>query len=447
MQAEPNDNINSEPMDPDADVWAFVDQQITGEYWQELIRKNTQYKKNKQIKNVEAYLQSVVLARITGIIKERITDIIGGSLTDLKEHIESQLPEHWDWANHGSEWHIDHIIPLKYSKTGKFDLEEILSRFNYKNHQPLHRKENIEKGNHYVGPYQPNYRKKCKTCRQNSISNEIDPNCLLCRVKQINDPRAKKEVIAAHSRDLMTLGKDIEAKEVQAVVDAPELTEGEIVDLENGKPKADPAAIKKYFLRQCYDYAGAITPIIAKTYGNAHMKALYQIRKNMRLLTNDDTIIPEDIPKTFAHLSEHQVRLDMQNRCGLSYDNITGILDFNRDVICAKLLHMFGLQLGSKRTLTKEEMVKVFTDNENANHKWIDANKGIICTEFNVKRVTLPTPGDKNYLRIMLDFINGKLKSRYGVAIKLISRHSTTYHLEDMCEKLFAPNLQIPDQT
>ena len=53
-----------------------------------------------------------------------------------------------NWDNYGNEWHIDHIVPVKYSKPS---LEDIIDRLHYRNTQPLWASENISKGNRYIG--------------------------------------------------------------------------------------------------------------------------------------------------------------------------------------------------------------------------------------------------------------------------------------------------------
>ena len=52
------------------------------------------------------------------------------------------------WENYGSEWHIDHIVPLKYDNP---TLEQTIERLHYTNTQPLWATENISKGNRYIG--------------------------------------------------------------------------------------------------------------------------------------------------------------------------------------------------------------------------------------------------------------------------------------------------------
>lgn len=54
------------------------------------------------------------------------------------------------WDNHG-EWHIDHIIPIKYMPDGVAPtIEEVYRRLHYTNTQPLWAEDNLSKGNRYI---------------------------------------------------------------------------------------------------------------------------------------------------------------------------------------------------------------------------------------------------------------------------------------------------------
>ena len=69
---------------------------------------------------------------------------------ELKAHIEAQFQQGMSWKNYG-EWHIDHIIPIKYKQDGKIPtLEEVVQRLHYTNAQPLWAYENLSKGNRYI---------------------------------------------------------------------------------------------------------------------------------------------------------------------------------------------------------------------------------------------------------------------------------------------------------
>ena len=69
------------------------------------------------------------------------------TIAEFKEHIEKQFKEGMTWDNHG-EWHIDHIIPLKYDNPS---LEELILRLHWENTQPLWATDNIAKGNRFIG--------------------------------------------------------------------------------------------------------------------------------------------------------------------------------------------------------------------------------------------------------------------------------------------------------
>lgn len=101
--------------------------------------------------NVEKYIQQIVLSRIYQLAKENIEEIIGGTLLQMKDHIEQQLPKNWTWDNHGYQWHIDHITPIKYKNMDKKpNFIEMIDRMKYKNCQPLYSEHNIKKSNKYI---------------------------------------------------------------------------------------------------------------------------------------------------------------------------------------------------------------------------------------------------------------------------------------------------------
>ena len=74
-------------------------------------------------------------------------EYLGCSIQHFKEHIEKQFTEGMTWDNHG-EWHIDHIIPLKYENP---TIEETIERLHWENTQPLWATDNIAKSNRYIG--------------------------------------------------------------------------------------------------------------------------------------------------------------------------------------------------------------------------------------------------------------------------------------------------------
>ena len=101
------------------------------------------------------HLASVVSCRVRKALKNnkemRSTVYLGCSIDALKKHIENQFVEGMSWENYGSEWHIDHKIPLKYHQDGKPPtLEKVGKRLHYLNTQPMWASENIAKGNRFI---------------------------------------------------------------------------------------------------------------------------------------------------------------------------------------------------------------------------------------------------------------------------------------------------------
>ena len=74
-------------------------------------------------------------------------EYLGCNIEELKIHIENQFLEGMTWDNYG-EWHIDHIIPLKYQNP---TLEETIERLHFSNTQPLWATDNLSKGNRFIG--------------------------------------------------------------------------------------------------------------------------------------------------------------------------------------------------------------------------------------------------------------------------------------------------------
>jgi hypothetical protein len=101
------------------------------------------------------HLRSIVSHRIYSSLQsnksKRSIEYLGCNIKDFKEHIESQFKEGMTWENHG-EWHIDHIVPIKYKEDGEAPtLEDTIERLHWSNTQPLWASENISKGNRFIG--------------------------------------------------------------------------------------------------------------------------------------------------------------------------------------------------------------------------------------------------------------------------------------------------------
>lgn len=105
--------------------------------------------KEKRKENIILKLSDGVSNLIRGSLKRRgytkdskTQEILGCTYIEFKDYIESKFEAGMSWSNYG-EWHIDHIIPISWSKTEK----EVYELNNYKNLQPLWKFENLSKGN------------------------------------------------------------------------------------------------------------------------------------------------------------------------------------------------------------------------------------------------------------------------------------------------------------
>lgn len=85
-------------------------------------------------------LRLVEIVRSSAISKSKT---LGYSASELREHLERKFKKGMTWDNYGSEWVVDHIIPVaEYDGTSASEMRECFSLFNL---QPLWKKENREK--------------------------------------------------------------------------------------------------------------------------------------------------------------------------------------------------------------------------------------------------------------------------------------------------------------
>lgn len=84
------------------------------------------------------------ITRLSGTHKHAKTfNLIGCSISALRVHLESQFVEGMSWQNYGSEWHVDHFVPISL-----FDLNDDLQQrqaFYFENLKPLWKADNHSK--------------------------------------------------------------------------------------------------------------------------------------------------------------------------------------------------------------------------------------------------------------------------------------------------------------
>jgi hypothetical protein len=110
------------------------------------------YTKDRCKKDSKFKLMRTIRARVNSAIFNKCTRSIkyaGCDIVLFKKWIEFQFEPQMNWDNHGSYWHIDHVVPVSaFNITNRY--EQFLC-FNWKNTQPLVKEENISKSDKILG--------------------------------------------------------------------------------------------------------------------------------------------------------------------------------------------------------------------------------------------------------------------------------------------------------
>jgi len=130
---------------------------------EKLLQKDRIYSKNVRRKNpihkIKENLRRRMLLALKAQSAEKTTsmnELLGCTIPIFKKHIANQFYKHpktgklMTWENHGLKtWHIDHLRALSHYDLTK--IKEQRKAFNYKNCAPKWAKENLSKGNRYIG--------------------------------------------------------------------------------------------------------------------------------------------------------------------------------------------------------------------------------------------------------------------------------------------------------
>jgi len=102
------------------------------------MKNDINFKLRKTISNS---LSKAIKNKTKKIRDKYLKDLIDYSIDDLRIHLEKQFVNSMSWENHGSYWHIDHIIPI--SKLGVTNQKT----WKLSNLQPLEKEINLRKNN------------------------------------------------------------------------------------------------------------------------------------------------------------------------------------------------------------------------------------------------------------------------------------------------------------
>ena len=115
------------------------------------------WRNKKRINDPAFKIHENIRARISLAIKSiktyktgSIENMFGCSRYHLIDHIESKFTAKMTWENHGSYWHLDHIIPV--SSFDLTDLKQCKQANHWTNLQPLEAAANIAKSNTMTKP-------------------------------------------------------------------------------------------------------------------------------------------------------------------------------------------------------------------------------------------------------------------------------------------------------
>jgi len=116
--------------------------------------------------------------KLKRVIRSRIISALYNKKKHTVEYLGCEIPEYLKWLlkndsnytleNRGSEWHIDHVIPLSH-----FNLEneeEQLIAFNWRNTMPLSCQENLSKNNKIIkSQIEQHYKNLVEYHKENNI--------------------------------------------------------------------------------------------------------------------------------------------------------------------------------------------------------------------------------------------------------------------------------------
>ena len=132
--------------------------QYNKQYNQNHPEYNKQWSKNRYQIDIMYRLNRIIRSAIKQSLKKNSLSknhrpwetLVGFTIQELKLHLEKQFDSNMNWNNHGTYWHLDHIIPLSSLKFSSVNDENFKFLWCLTNLQPLFGPENISKSNKFI---------------------------------------------------------------------------------------------------------------------------------------------------------------------------------------------------------------------------------------------------------------------------------------------------------
>jgi hypothetical protein len=113
-------------------------------------------KRNTPTKRLKAIMRTHLWKSLRGAkFYRHWEELVGYSIDSLKKHIEKQFKPGMSWDNRGTEWEIDHKVPIAVFNFEKPEDIDFKLCWSLSNLQPLWTTENRRKGARISKPFQP----------------------------------------------------------------------------------------------------------------------------------------------------------------------------------------------------------------------------------------------------------------------------------------------------
>lgn len=244
-----------------------------------------------------------------------------------------------------------------------------------------------------------------------------------------NDDVSREKIV---NSQLKQIGNDIKATDATIIATSREISPDEYAEIITVRDMSveDRAAIEKYIFRRFYSYDGEITVVLLLKYDTLRLKQQYLRRKRLRTFNGD---IDEGLCGLISGV------IVTGNIMGVDIEHIKNMFDVSRDKIAIALMKIFGEPFDSTYVLTRAELIAKL----HAGHDKLVRESVHTCKIFGAKIVKLPAIGAPDYVKSMLDYINGKLDCQYGVKIKSTDKNQYKYKLYDSHVDLFDDQYNI----